>query len=205
VSLRRRRGQPLIALLTLLACALPACSGTTGQRRVNLSASNNDCDFKGITAGPFREGDCVARGVAITVVDKAHWLHGREYDARLVRLRTRGRSVTLTLAVRNTLTTPHEFDRRSDLVFLLVDDRYFRESPQLESASTTDPFRTQRGALMPGRATSGTVSFRLPSAQIGHLGSSGSDLVFVNYSDEQKGFPTGSQPLTALGYIRLWK
>lgn len=189
----------------VLACALPACGGGAGQHQVALRSSNRDCDFKGITAAPYREGVCVARGVTITVADKAHWLSGQDYDARISEVRTHGGVVRLTLNVRNTLETPHEFDQQSDLVFLLVDNQYFRERPRLEADRALKPFRLRRTPLQPGEVATGTVSFRLPHRVVGHLTSTGSDVILVNYDDESKGFPTGTQQLGALGYLRLWK
>jgi hypothetical protein len=45
----------------------------------------------------------------------------------------------------------------------------------------------------------------VPVEHARNLFARGSNLIFVNFSDEGKGFPTGTQPLEALGYIRLWK
>jgi hypothetical protein len=50
-----------------------------------------------------------------------------------------------------------------------------------------------------------TVVFDVPPEHAKNLNAQGSSLIFVNFSDEAKQFPTGTQPLEALGYIRLWK
>lgn len=187
--------------------------------KATVQSSSSDCAFRGITAGPRREGTCVARGVAITVADRAHWLDGREYAARIVGVRTaatlhagssgtlraHGRFVIVTLAVKNTLAAPHAFDRRSDLVFLFVDQKYFSENAEAEADPALRPFRLRTTELQPDEVATGTVVFDVPVEHAGHLSATGSDLILVNYSDEAKGFPTGSQPLKALGYIRLWK
>jgi hypothetical protein len=71
-------------------------------------------------SSPCREGTCVARGVALTVADRAHWLHGKDYAARVEGVRTvgtlhasssgtlraHGRFVVVTLSIRNTLDAP---------------------------------------------------------------------------------------------------
>jgi hypothetical protein len=47
--------------------------------------------------------------------------------------------------------------------------------------------------------------FDPPAEHARNLFAKGSDLIFVNFSDEAKQFPGGTQPLTSLGYIRLCK
>jgi hypothetical protein len=73
---------------------------------------------------------------------RAHWLHGKEYDAYVVSVHTattlrkvhaHGRFVIVRLKIKNTLAIPHDFGRRSDLVFLLVDNNYFGENQQGEN------------------------------------------------------------------------
>jgi hypothetical protein len=166
------------------------------------------------TAGARREGVCVVRGVTITVANRAHWLRGKEYDVRVVslhtattlhKLRAHGRFVIVRLTIKNTLDIPHEFDRRSDLVFLFVDKRYFGERRDAESDPTLSPFRLHGTDLQPDEVATGTVVFDLPVEHAKNLFAQGSNLIFVNFSDEAKSFPGGTQPLEALGYIRLWK
>jgi hypothetical protein len=203
-------------VLAALAAVVAGCGGGAKSRvRPAVQSSSSDCDLKGITAGARHEGVCVAKGVTITVANKAHWLHGEEYDARVLsvhtattqhKLRAHGMFVIARLAVKNTLDIPHEFDRRSDLVFLLVDKKYFGERRDAESDPTLlSPFRLRRTDVQPDEVASGTVVFDLPVAHANHLFAQGSNLIFVNFSDEAKSFPGGTQRLEALGYIRLWK
>jgi hypothetical protein len=203
-------------LLATLALFLAGCSGGAKSRanHPTVLSSSSNCDFKQITAGARREGTCAARGVAITVVNRAHRLHGREYDARVLSVRrakrlgqarANGTFVIVGLRIKNTLAAPHEFDRRSDLVFLLVDKKYFGESREAEGNPALSPFRLRRADLQPDETATGTVVFDLPLEHAKHLFAQGSNLIFVNSSDEAKQFPTGTQPLKALGYVRLWK
>lgn len=206
MSTRRSGGIRLVALAAVLSSYLAGCSGgATGDRRAEVQRGSSDCDFKGITAGPRHEGSCVAHGVAVTVADKAHWLHGADYDVRVLDVRVDGTEVTVDLAMRNTLTQPHWFDRDSNLVFMYVAKRYFAERPALEDDLTTDPFRHRPAAVQPGAAVTSSVSFALPAALVPRLDAMGSNLIFLGYADAAKGFPTGTQPLKTLGYIRLWK
>jgi hypothetical protein len=202
-------------VLAVLAVVVAGCGGGASRRvRPTVQASSSDCDQKGITAGPRREGVCVARGVTITVANRAHWLHGKEYDARVLsvhtaatvgKLRAHGRLAVFKLAVRNTSDIPFAFDRRSDLVFLFVDKRYFEERRNAESEPALSPFRLHSTDLQPDEGSTGTVVFDLPVEHAKNLYAQGSNLILVNFSDEAKGFPGGTQPLEALGYIRLWK
>ena len=170
--------------------------------------------MKGVTAGARREGSCVARGVTITVANRRHWLHGKEYDARVLsahtatklrKLRAHGKFLVVRLAIKNKLDIPREFDRRSDLVFLLVDKKYFGERRDAEGNAALKPFRLRRNDLQPDEIVTGAVIFDLPVKHSHNLFAQGSNLIFVNFSDEAKRFPGGTQPLQALGYIRLWK
>src|SRR5262245_2456860 len=78
-----------IAAVPVAAAALAGCGGGGKQReQPRLQSTNTDCALRQITAGARREGSCVARGVKVTVADRAHWLHGRDYDARILSLRT---------------------------------------------------------------------------------------------------------------------
>ena len=199
----RLRPFALLAVLTILvgtACTSDAKPSTSPAS----SSGGGDCDVKGITSGDRREGECTAKGVAVSVVDKASTLHGKEYDAHVESVDTNGTIVTISLRVKNTLSSAHDFDRRSDLAFLLVDDQYFGERPDLETDPATS-FRLRATDVPPGETVTGTVVFGLPPDQVARLSSEGSNLVLVTFSDEAKGFPSGSQPLSALGYIRLWK
>jgi hypothetical protein len=206
--------------LAALAVVATGCGGASKERvQPSVQQNSGDCDFRQITAGARREGACVARGVSVTVANRAHWLHGKDYDARVLGvrfanamttaagrlLRPHGRFVIVTLAVRNTLAAPHEFDRASDLVFLLVDGKYFGESPEAESVRRLGSFRLRGADLPPDEVAAGTVVFDIPAEHSRHLSSRGSNLIFVDFGDEAKGFPTGTQPLQTLGYIRLWK
>jgi len=202
-------------LLAALVAVVAGCGGGAKSRvRPAVQSSSSDCDLKGITAGARREGICVAKGVTITVANRAHWLHGKEYDARVLsvhtatklhKLRARGRFVIVRLTIKNTLEIPHEFDRRSDLVFLFVDQRYFGERRDAENDPVLSPFRVRSAGVQPDEADTGTVVFDLPVEHAKHLFANGSDLILVNFGDEAKGFPGGTQPLAALGYVRLWK
>jgi Domain of unknown function (DUF4352) len=204
--------KPLLALVALVVL-VTGCGGGGKKSDVTISQSNNDCGQRQITEGARREGTCTVRGVAVTVVNKAHLLHGKQYDARILatrsvktvgKVKAHGIFEIVKLAVTNTLTTPQAFDRRSDLVFLLVDGKYFGERSEAEVQSL-DPFRLRRGAIQPDGTATGTVVFDVPMQVQKDLTVMGSNLILVNYEDESKGFPNGSQPLRALGYIRLWK
>jgi hypothetical protein len=214
-----RAMKQLLAVTTVVigSTALTGCSGSksaaTTQGRATVESSSSDCDFKQITTGARREGTCVARGVRVTVVDRAHWLHGKDYDGRirgwtaaraLGRARARGRFVAVRLGVRNTLAVPHEFDRRSDLAFLLVDGKYVGESATAEDA-VADSFRRRTSDLQPGEVANGTVVFDVPVEHAKHITANGSNLILVSFADEAKHFPTGTEHLGTLGYIRLWK
>jgi len=208
-----------LAAAAVLAFTVAACGAATKNRpRATVASSSSDCDLKGITVAPRREGVCVARGVTITVADRAHWLHGKEYAARIqvVRtartlharsgtLRAHGRFVIVRLVIKNTLGVPHEFDRASDLVFLFVDGKYFGESRAAESIPTLRPFKLRSAELQPDEVATGTVVFDVPLQHAKNLSTQGSNLIFVDFSDAAKRFPEGTQPLAALGYIRLWK
>jgi hypothetical protein len=209
--------RPLL-LFALLAAVMAGCDGGAKKQPVTVERGSSDCDMKGITAGARREGVCVARGVTITVANRAHWLHGKDYDARILsvrrastlptrsgELRARGSFVIVRLRVKNTLDVPHEFDRRSDLVFLLVDGKYFKERRDAESDPALTPFRLRTTDVQPDEVATGTVVFDVPAAHAKNLSAQGSNLIFVNYGDEAKRFPVGTEPLEALGYIRLWK
>ena len=207
------------AAVATLAVVVAGCSGgTKSKARATVLSSSSDCDLKGITAGPRREGACVARGVRITVANRAHVLRGKDYDARILNVRTtralhtrsgelraHGRFVIVRLSIKNTVAAPHEFDRASDLVFLLVDKKYFGESREAERNPALSPFRSRSTALQPDETATGTVVFDVPVEPAKNLNARGSNLIFVNFSDEAKRFPTGTEPLEALGYIRLWK
>src|SRR3954447_13777436 len=132
------------------AAASPPSGSSSDNAQSPIAVSNTDCDFKGITSGAREEGECTARGVAITVADKAHVLHGKEYDAQVKDVHTNGTTVTVTFTVTNTLDSAHDFDRQSDLVFLLVDGQYFSEQPSVETA--TDAFRARSSELQPGES-----------------------------------------------------
>ena len=90
-------------------------------------------------------------------------------------------------------------------MFLFVDGKYFGEERAAESDPALKPFRLRKTDLQPGEQATGTVVFDVPAEQAGHLSSQGSNLILVNYSDRGKRFPVGTEPLEALGYIRLWK
>src|SRR5438128_151704 len=127
-----------LAAVAALAVAVAGCGGGA-KSPVTLRSGSSDCDLKEITTGARREGVCTARGVTITVANRAHWLHGQDYDAHVLSVRTAGtlrtgsggklrahdRFVIVRLSIKNTLDAPHEFDRPSDLVFLFVDRKYF--------------------------------------------------------------------------------
>jgi len=211
-----------IAAIPLLAAALAGCGGSSGTKpraQPAVQSSSSDCDLRQITAGARREGRCVARGVEVTVADRGHWLHGQDYDARILGLRTvaslpagtgrrlgaNGRFVVVRLAVRNTLDAPHDFDRASDLAFLLVDRKYFGESSPAEGIRGVEPFRLRSAPIQPDEVATGTVVFDVPTQHAQHLFDEGGNLILVGFGDEAKGFPTGTEPLEALGYIRLWK
>src|SRR5690348_3125567 len=74
----------VVALVALTGCSGEKSGGGTTRAQATVQASNSDCDFKEITAGARREGTCVARGVPVTVVNRAHWLHGKDYDGRIL-------------------------------------------------------------------------------------------------------------------------
>jgi hypothetical protein len=203
--------KPLLALVMLVLVA--GCGGGGKKSDVTIAQSNDECALKQITTGARREGTCIVRGVTITVVNKAHVLHGKQYDARIIATSTgkklRGVKATGTfdvikLAITNTLNAPHAFDQHSDLAFLLIDGKYFGESREAEIKSL-DPFRLRRGALQPDETATGTLVFDVPAKDQADLTAEGSNLILVNYEDENKDFPTGSQTPGALGYIRLWK
>jgi hypothetical protein len=212
--------RPLL-LLALLTLVVGGCGSEkkSQAKKATVQSSSSDCAFKGITAGPRREGTCLARGVALTVADRAHWLHGKDYAARVEGVRTagtlhpgssgtlraHGRFVVVTLSIRNILDAPQAFDRRSDLVFLFIDKKYFSENAEAETDPALNSFHLRTTHLQPDEVATGTVVFDVPVEHARHVSAQGSDLIFVNYGDEAKGFPTGSQPLQALGYIRLWK
>src|SRR5262249_34583562 len=120
-------------------------------------------------------------------------------------LRANGRFVVVRLAIRNTLDAPHDFDDASDLAFLLLDGKYFGESRAAEGIHGLRPFRLRSDKIQPDEDATGTVVLHVPTAHTRHLSPLGSNLILVNYGDAAKGFPTGSEPLEALGYIRLWK
>jgi hypothetical protein len=215
-----------VAAVPVLAAALAGCGGggTSGggakqRARPTLQSSGSDCDLKQITAGARREGRCVARGVQITVANRTHWLHGKDYDARILgartlrslaaargrRLAANGRFVVVRLAIRNTLDAPHLFDRASNLAFLLIDHKYFGESPAPEAIRSLGPFRLRKAAIQPDEVATGAIVFDVPTGHARHLTARGGNLILVDFGDEAKGFPTGTEPLVALGYIRLWK
>jgi hypothetical protein len=207
--------RPFLALAAVAAIVAGCGGGAKSRVRATVQSSSSDCELKEITGGARREGSCVARGVTITVADRPHWLHGKEYDARVLSVRTattlpnvraHGKFVIARLAVENKLDIPHEFDRRSDLVFLLVDNKYFGERRDAETnAAALNPFRLRGADVQPDEIATGTVVFDLPVQHAKNLFRQGSNLIFVNFSDEAKRFPGGSQPLEALGYVRLWK
>jgi hypothetical protein len=208
----------LAATAALAALAvLSGCSGHSVGRRTRANAtvqsSSSDCAFKEITAGARREGTCVARGVSVIVVDRPHWLHGTDYDGRILdvetadalsAVRARGRFVVVRLRVKNALDIPQPFDLRSDLAFLLVDGKYFGESSAAERR-LAQSFRRRALVLQPDEAASGTVVFDLPAVHAKHIAQTGSNLILVPFREEAKEFPTGTQPLDSVGYIRLWK
>jgi hypothetical protein len=109
------------------------------------------------------------------------------------------------LNIKNKLDIPHEFGRRSDLVFLLVDNKYFGERRDAERSPSLNPFRLRTSDVQPDETATGTVGFDLPVQHAKNVFARGSNLIFVNFSDEAKRFPGGTQPLEALGYVRLWK
>jgi len=216
--MRRRLAFTVLAALVAVVVAGGCGGGGKKQAELTVQSSSSDCDFKQITAGARREGECVARGVKITVVNRAHWLHGKDYDARIDSIRTanelrtpsgtlrpNGRFVIVRLGVKNTLDAPHVFDRRSDLVFLYVDRKYFGGSREAEADPSLRPFRLRTAALQPDEVATGAVVFDVPIEHVENLSAQGSNLILVNFSDEAKRFPVGSEPLEALGYIRLWK
>lgn len=124
---------------------------------------------------------------------------------KLHKLSAHGRFVIVGLAIKNTLDIPHEFDRHSDLAFLLVDNKYFSESQEAESSAAPGSFQLRSTDLQPDETVIGTVTFDVPLEHAKNLFARGSNLIFVNFSHEAKQFPSGTQPLEALGYIRLWK
>jgi hypothetical protein len=205
-----------ILVLAALAAVVGGCGGGGAKERVRptVRSSSSDCGLKGITGGARREGTCVARGITITVANRAHWLDGKEYDARalsirtattLEKLRANGRFVIVRLSIKNKLDIPHEFGRRSDLVFLLVDKKYFGERRDAERSSSLNPFRLRTTDVQPDETATGTVVFDLPVQHVKNVFARGSNLIFVNFSDEAKRFPGGKRPLEALGYVRLGK
>jgi len=195
-----------LPVLLALAAVLAGCSGGKDKTTPVVQSSSTDCGFKEITTGPRREGTCVAQGVNITVANKAHWLHGKDYSARIIRTRVQDDMLIVDLAVRNTLEAPRMFNDQSNLVFALVDGKYFGESREAEPAQLRPvPFRHRTEPIQPGKVATGTVAFRIPAEHLEHLTNQGSNLILVNYGDADKQFPTGTQRLDALGYIRLWK
>jgi hypothetical protein len=79
------------------------------------------------------------------------------------------------------------------------------ENAEAESDPALNSFHLRTTDLQPDEVATGTVVFDVPVEHARLVSAQGSDLIFVNYGDEAKEFPTGSQPLQALGYIRLWK
>jgi len=197
-----KRLAPLLALAVVLA----GCSGGKDKTTPVVESSSTDCGFKEITSGPRREGTCTARGVHVTVANKAHWLRGKDYSARIIRTRVQDDMLIVDLAVKNTLDAPHVFDDQSNLVFVVVDGKYFAESREAEAAQLRPaPFRLRTEPIQSGKVATGTVAFRIPAERLDHLTNEGSNLILVSYGDADKQFPTGTEQLDALGYIRLWK
>jgi hypothetical protein len=204
----------LVALLALVGC------GGAKKKASTIVAANNACERAGITTGPRHEGVCVVNGVTITVANKAHWLQGKEYDARVTGLRTattlrtptgrplraHGKFVIVKLSVKNKLDAPHDFDRASDLVLLLVDHRRFSENHQAEHDPSLDSFALRGTPLQPDEVTAGTIVFDLPSEHAENVYATGSDLIFITFSDEGSVTAAAvSPPSRTIGYVRLWK
>jgi hypothetical protein len=209
-----------LLLLLVLVAGAAGCGGThksLKKTQATLSSNTPQCDASGITKPPAREGVCSANGVTVTVADKAHWLHAGEYDVRVVGIRTattlrsartlraHGKFVVIRLSVKNTSNAPRAFDSSSGLVSLLVDKKHFTESREAETDPSLNSFRLRGQALQPGDTATGTVAFELPLKHAKHLYAAGSDLAFLNFSDEASGYPVSPRAPKKLGFIRLWK
>jgi hypothetical protein len=213
-----------LVLLLVLVAGAAGCGGThkatsLKKTQATLSSNSPQCDASGITKPPAREGVCTFNGVTVTVADRAHWLHAGEYDVRVVGVRTattlrtrsartlraHGKFVVIRLSVKNTSNAPRAFDSSSGLVSLLVDKKHFTESREAETDPSLNSFRLRGHALKPGDTATGTVAFELPLEHAKHLYAAGSDLVFLNFSDEASGYPVSPRAPKKLGFIRLWK
>jgi hypothetical protein len=220
----RSVGRLVVIALPVLVLVVAACGGakkaeTPTRAHTRVSPRNSACGKAGITAEPNREGSCIANGVTITVADRAHWLHAADYDARFLSLRTtttlkqrsggtlraHGKFVIVKLSIKNKLPNPEFFDRRSNLVFLLADKKRFSESHDAETDPALDPFALRGTALQPDEVATGTIVFDLPLEHAKNVFEQGSDLIFVNFSDEGITAAALSPPSGRIGFIRLWK
>jgi hypothetical protein len=205
-----------LACACLLCFVVTACGSEHVKKRTKISGGS-DCAPLEITTPAAREGVCVANGTTVTAVDRAHLLHMNEYEAELAGVRTAaslgelsadklqrgGQFVVVTLRVKNTGKVARAFDRTSNLVFLLVDRKQYPETLGAGAASPGS-FSSHGAEIEPGQFHTGTIVFDLPLEHARNVRARGSDLVFLNFGDEGRGFPmVGTTP--AIGFLRLWK
>ena len=193
-----------------------ATTVTTRGQTLTLPSATAQCDAKQLTAPAYVEGSCVVYGVTLTFVNKAHWLHRREYDARLERVRTatalhtrsgqtirpNGMFAVITLGVRNTSGSGFAFDPRSDIVFLTVNKTIYDERPDAEQDPSLDSFAGRRAVIAPGTSATGTVVFDIPADQAQKISVPENNIILMNLADEGR---RPDAPPKTMGYIRLWK
>jgi hypothetical protein len=207
-----------VAVLAMSGCGNTKKTEKANRAHPRVSSRNSACERAGISSEPYREGSCVESGITITVADRAHWLHGTDYDARFLNLRRittlEGRSgnplrahgtfVVVELRIKNKSLAPHVFDPSSNLVFLLVDQKRFSESRVAETDPLLKPFALG-AALQPDEVATGTVVFDLPLEHAKNVLARGSDLIFVNFGDEGVTAASLKPGSGRLGFVRLWK
>jgi hypothetical protein len=230
------RGLPSLLLLLVVVVVAGGCGGgktsvgsttraesttnavtvTTRGQTLTLPTGTAQCDAKQITAPGYVEGSCVVYGVTITIVNKAHWLQRREYDARLEAVRTAdvlhtasgqtirpaGTFAVITLRIRNKLRRGLAFDPRSDLVFLTVNKTIYGERHDAELDPSLDSFAGRRTLIGPGEAATGTIVFDVPADQAEKIAVPENNLIFLNLADEGR---RPDAPPKTMSYIRLWK
>jgi hypothetical protein len=189
---------------------------TTNGQTLTLPSATAQCDAKQLTAPAYVEGSCVVYGVTLTFVNKAHWLHRREYDARLEGVRTatalhtrsgqtirpNGTFAVITLRVRNTSGSGFAFDPKSDLVFLTVSKTIYDERHDAEVDASLDSFAARRTVIGPGKAVTGTIVFDVPADQAQKIAVPENNIILMNLADEGR---RPDAPPKTMGYIRLWK
>ena len=209
-----------LAIPVLLVALAAGCGSGNDNNHPTLQLSDlpssASCDNKGISTSDARTGTCVAGSTHITAANKGQWLQMRGYAVRVESVRTAdelgqraaqnfakdGKFVIVSLAVKNTGPAALDFDKSSDIAYLLVNGTEYEELTAAEDL-LPGSLHKDGSSINPGHVGNGTVVFDPPASGASTLNSEGSYVVFLDTDETTNGYPRLG--FRSIGFIRLWK